>query len=242
MKRIVSKALICLGLFGLYACDDGRIYPETNTSAEGKTVVMEGVLEGFDSWSSNYHVSIAGFEEADDEYASVSKVITASDIKDGKALVELSGIKDNVKLVRFCILDRLRRQIVDFKEVDISNATEPVKMDVGTIDISMFNAIQQNFFNTTCANCHGASNRAAAGLFLTEGKSYQALVDVVSKKVEGKKLVETNNAANSVLHMVLNQQSVEGISMDHRDLVSEKNEETLLPLIDSWINNGAKER
>ena len=242
MKRIVSKALICLGLFGLYACDDGRIYPETNTSAEGKTVVMEGVLEGFDSWSSNYRVSIAGFEEADDEYASVSKVITASDIKDGKALVELSGIKDNVKLVRFCILDRLRRQIVDFKEVDISDATEPVKMDVGTIDISMFNAIQQNFFNTTCANCHGASNRAAAGLFLTEGKSYQALVDVVSKKVEGKKLVETNNAANSVLHMVLNQQSVEGISMDHRDLVSEKNEETLLPLSDSWINNGAKER
>ena len=204
---------------------------------------MEGVLEGFDSWSSNYRVSIAGFEQADDEYASVSKVITASDIQeDGKALVELSGIKDNVTLVRLCILDRLRRHIVGFKEVDISDATEPVKMDVGTIDISMFNTIQQSFFNTTCANCHGASNRAAAGLFLTEGKSYQALVDVDSKKVEGKKLVETNNAANSVLHMVLTQQSVEGISMAHRDLVSEKNEETLLPLIDSWINNGAKEQ
>ena len=226
MKRIVSNVLIGLALFGLCACDDGRIYPETSSSAEGKTVVMEGVLEGFDSWSSNYHVSIAGFEEADDEYASVSKVITASDIKDGKALVELSGIKDNVKLVRLCVLDRLRRHIVGFKEVEISDATEPVKMDVGTIDISMFNAIQQSFFNTT----------------LTDGKSYQALVDVDSKKVEDKKLVETNNANNSVLHMVLNQQAVEGISMAHRDLVSEKNEVTLLPLIDSWINNGAKEK
>ena len=224
MKRIVSRTLIGFSLFGLCACDDGRIYPETNSSAEGKTVIMEGVLEGFDSWSSNYRVSIAGFEQADDE------------------LVELSGIKDNVTLVRLCILDRLRRHIVGFKEVDISDATEPVKMDVGTIDISMFNTIQQSFFNTTCANCHGASNRAAAGLFLTEGKSHQALVDVDSKKVEGKKLVETNNAANSVLHMVLTQQSVEGISMAHRDLVSEKNEETLLPLIDSWINNGAKEQ
>ena len=235
--------LIGFSLLGLCACDDGRIYPDTSSSAEGKTVVLEGVLEGFDSWSSNYRVSIAGFEQADDEYASVSKVITASDIQeDGKALVELSGIKDNVTLVRLCILDRLRRHIVGFKEVDISEATEPVKMDVGTIDISMFNTIQQSFFNTTCANCHGASNRAAAGLFLTEGKSYQALVDVDSKKVEGKKLVETNNAANSVLHMVLTQQSVEGISMVHRDLVSEKNEETLLPLIDSWINNGAKEK
>jgi len=243
MKRIVSRMLIGFSLLGLCACDDGRIYPDTSSSAEGKTVVLEGVLEGFDSWSSNYRVSIAGFEQADDEYASVSKVITASDIQeDGKALVELSGIKDNVTLVRLCILDRLRRHIVGFKEVDISDATEPVKMDVGTIDISMFNTIQQSFFNTTCANCHGASNRAAAGLFLTEGKSYQALVDVDSKKVEGKKLVETNNAANSVLHMVLTQQSVEGISMVHRDLVSEKNEETLLPLIDSWINNGAKEK
>ena len=115
-------------------------------------------------------------------------------------------------------------------------------MDVGTINISMFNTIQQSFFNTTCANCHGASNRAAAGLFLTEGKSYQAMVDVNSKKVEGRKLVETNNATNSVLHMVLNQQEVAGISMAHRDLVSEKNEQTILPLIDSWINNGAKEK
>ena len=199
--------IIGLAFLGLCSCDDGRIYPESATSADGKTVVMEGELEGFDNWASNYRVSIAGFEQADDEYASVSKVITESDIKDGKA-----------------------------------DATETVKMDIGTLNISMFNTIQQNFFNTTCANCHGASNRAAAGLFLTEGKSYQALVDVNSKKVEGRKLVETNNAANSVLHMVLNQQEVAGISMAHRDLVSEKNEQTILPLIDSWINNGAKEK
>ena len=233
---ILWALTVCL----LSACDDGRIYPETAATAEGKTVVMEGVLNGLDNWSSNYRVSIAGFEDANDEYASVSKVITTSDIKDGKTTVELSGLKSEIKLVRLCILDRLRRHIVTFSEVDVSNATEPVKMDVGTVNISMFNAIQQNYFNTTCANCHGASNRAAAGLYLTEGKSYNALVGADSRKVEGKKLVEPNNAANSVLHMVLNQQSVDGISMDHYDLVSEKNKLTILPLIDSWINNGAK--
>ena len=242
MKKNVFLALLSLGVFLLCACDDGRIYPESATSAEGKTVVMEGVLEGLDNWASNYRVSIAGFEQADDEYASVSKVITTSDVKDGMVSVELSGIKSDVKFVRLCVLDRLRRHIVTFKEVDVSEATEPVKMELGTMNISMHNAIQQSFFNTTCANCHGASNRAAAGLYLTEGKSYQALVEVNSKKVEDKKLVETNNAANSVLHMVLNQQTVEGISMDHRDLVSEKSEQTILPLIDSWINNGAKEK
>lgn len=242
MKKYIFATLLGLVMLNVTSCDDGRIYPESATTAEGKTVVMEGVLNGLDSWTSNYRVSIAGFEDANDEYASVSKVITASDIKDGKATVELSALQSDIKIVRLCILDRLRRHIVTFKEVDVSNATETVKMEVGTVNISMFNAIQQNYFNTTCANCHGASNRAAAGLYLTEGKSYEALVDADSKKVEGLKLVEPNNAANSVLHMVLNQQSVEGISMDHRDLVSEKNELTILPLIDNWINNGAKER
>ena len=242
MKKQIFATLLAVTAMGLTACDDGRIYPETAASSEGKTVRLEGVLEGLENWTSAYRVSIAGFENADDDYASVSKVISASDVTDGKVSIELSGIKENVTLVRLCVLDRLRKHIVTFSEEDISKATDVVKMDVGVIDISMFNAIQQAFFNTTCANCHGASNRAAAGLYLTEGKSYEALVDVDSKKVEGKKLVETNNANNSVLHMVLTQPSVEGVSMAHRDLVSEKNDQTILPLIDSWINNGAKER
>ena len=242
MKKQIFATLLAVTAMGLTACDDGRIYPETAASSEGKTVRLEGVLEGLENWTSAYRVSIAGFENADDDYASVSKVISASDVTDGKVSIELSGIKENVTLVRLCVLDRLRKHIVTFSEEDISKATDVVKMDVGVIDISMFNAIQQAFFNTTCANCHGASNRAAAGLYLTEGKSYEALVDVDSKKVEGKKLVETNNANNSVLHMVLTQPSVEGVSMAHRDLVSEKNDQTILPLIDSWINNGAKEK
>lgn len=225
----------------LTACDDGRIYPETATLSEGKTVQLEGVLNGLDNWPGAYRVSIAGFEQADDEYAAVSKVITSSDVVDGKVSIQLSGIKENISLVRLCVLDRLRKHIVTFKEVDVSNAEGTVRMDVGTVDISMLNAIQQSYFNTTCANCHGASNRVAAGLYLTEGHSYKALVDVASKRVEGRLLVEPNNAAGSVLHMVLNQPSVEGIGMAHRDLVSEKNEMTILPLIDSWINNGAKE-
>jgi hypothetical protein len=105
----------------------------------------------------------------------------------------------------------------------------------------MLNAIQQAYFNTTCANCHGASNRAAAGLYLTQGRSYGALVDQPSARVPGIKMVEPGSAANSLLHIILHQEQVEGITMTHRDLVSEQNEQNILPLIDSWINNGAKE-
>lgn len=242
MKKYIFTTLLGLTILAATSCDDGKIYPETATLSEGKTVVLEGTLIGLEGWPGAYRVSIAGFEGADDDYADVSKVISSSDIVNGNVSVELSGIKDNITLVRLCILDRLRKHIVSFKEVDISKATETIKMEVGTVDVSMFNAIQLSYFSTTCANCHGASNRIAAGLNLTEGKSYSALVDIDSKKVEGKKLVEINNANNSVLHMVLNQESVDGIGMNHRDLVSEKNELTILPLIDSWINNGASEK
>jgi CxxC motif-containing protein (DUF1111 family) len=47
-------------------------------------------------------------------------------------------------------------------------------------------------------------------------------------------------AEKSLLHIILHQDNVEGISMTHRDLVSEKNEQSILPLIDKWIDNGAK--
>ena len=53
-------------------------------------------------------------------------------------------------------------------------------------------------------------------------------------------MVDPGHAENSLLHQILHEDVVEGISMTHRDLVSEKNEQSILPLIDSWINHGAK--
>ena len=154
----------------------------------------------------------------------------------------LSGISDDVTNVQLCVLDRLRRHVMTFQQIELEQTRDTIYMEVGTVNASMYNAIQQSFFNTTCANCHGASNRAAAGLYLTEGKSYDALVGQPSKKVPDINMVEPDDASNSLLHIVLHQERVEGISMTHRDLVSEKSDQSILPLIDSWINHGAKEK
>jgi mono/diheme cytochrome c family protein len=139
------------------------------------------------------------------------------------------------------VLDRLRRQVMSFRDMELEQTRDTVYMEAGEVDVSMLNAIQQAYFNTTCANCHGASNRAAAGLYLTQGRSYAALVGQPSTKVPGINMVEPGSAASSLLHRILHEEQVEGISMTHRDLVSEQNEQNILPLIDSWINNGAKE-
>ncbi|MBQ9678781.1 MAG: hypothetical protein IJV44_11665 [Prevotella sp.] len=237
MKRIIFASLSLLTLW-LTSCDDGLIYKEVAYDTVGRSAKLEGKITGIGNWAEGYTIAIAGFTE-DDDYASISKAIQVDN--EGNASVIMTNIPDEVTSVQLCVLDRLRRHVMTFYEADIEGIRDTIRMEVGTINASMFNAIQQSYLSTTCANCHGASNRTAAGLNLTEGNAYQAMVGVDSKKVEGKKIVDPNDAENSVLHMVLNQETVEGISMNHFDLVSEKNAQSILPLIDNWINNGAKE-
>ena len=237
MKRIIFATLSLLSIC-LTSCDDGLIYKEVAYNTVGRSAKLEGKITGLGNWAEGYTIAIAGFTE-DDEYASISKAVQTD--SEGNATVIMTNIPDEVTSVQLCVLDRLRRHVMTFYEADIEGVRDTIRMEVGTVNASMFNAIQQSYLTTTCANCHGASNRIAAGLNLTEGNAYQAMVGVDSKKVDGKKIVDPNDAENSVLHMVLNQESVEGISMNHFDLVSEKNAQSILPLIDSWINNGAQE-
>ncbi len=238
MKKYIFATLTALTAIALTACDDGRIYEKTVSYKEGRIVKLTGTLTGLANWPDDYSIALAGFDGTD-EYAVISKAISKN--ADGQVSIVLSGINDEVNTVRLCVLDRLRRQVMSFQDIELEQTRDTVYMDAGTIDVSMLNAIQQAYFNTTCANCHGASNRAAAGLYLTQGRSYGALVDQPSARVPGIKMVEPGSAANSLLHIILHQEQVEGITMTHRDLVSEQNEQNILPLIDSWINNGAKE-
>jgi len=238
MNKTTITALLILVTLCFASCDDGRIQEKEISYKQGRVVKMTGSLTGLENWPDEYSVAVAGFDGTDD-YAVISKAIPKD--ASGPTEVVLSGISSKVTYVQLCVLDRLRRHVMTFQEIQLPQTSDTIPLHVGTVDVSMLNAIQQSYFNTTCANCHGASNRAAAGLYLTEGKSHGAMVNVDSKKVKGKKLVEPYNASESVLNMVLSQETVEGISMAHYDLVSEKNKQSILPLIDSWINNGAKE-
>lgn len=239
MKKTTFALLIAISQLGLASCDDGTIYPESATSPTGKVVKLEGTLMGLENWASTYHIAIAGFVNAEDEYAELSKQISASDIQNGKTTVVLAGIKDEITEVRLCALDRLRRHIVTFAKINVTSATDTVRMSLGVQDIGMFNAIQQTLFNTTCANCHGAANQAAAGLYLTEGDSYAALVGQPSTKVEGENIVEPADAGKSVLYRALSSDITASWHYNHQ---SEVTSTDILLLINNWINNGAKKQ
>ena len=153
---------------------------------------------------------------------------------DGYSVV-VAGFSDESEYA----VNKLRKRVISFQSMDdLTAVDDTILMDVGTVNVGMYHGIQEKVFNTTCAHCHGGSSSAAANLYLTEGKSYEALVNRPSKKVDGMLLVKPGSAQESVLHTLLNTTISSTWGYDHsKEIVSSP----ILTLIDDWINNGAQE-
>lgn len=179
---------------------------------------------------------MAGFSD-ESEYAVVTKTIPA--VEDDEIQVTMTGVSDKVTTIELCVINKLRKRVISFQSMDdLTAVDDTILMDVGTVNVGMYHGIQEKVFNTTCAHCHGGSSSAAANLYLTEGKSYEALVNRPSKKVDGMLLVKPGSAQESVLHTLLNTTISSTWGYDHsKEIVSSP----ILTLIDDWINNGAQE-
>lgn len=219
------------------SCDDGLIYEKLpEISHEGFNVKLTGKIDGIDQWNDPYSVVLAGF--GDSRYAIVQKQIPIAE--EEEIQMTLSDISSEVKTIELCVTNKLRERIITFRTIemtDIEDARDTVLMDVGTVDAGIYTAIQQHIFNTTCAACHGGRETAAAGLYLTDGRSHDALVNQPSSRVENGTLVIPGDAENSVLHKVVNEGNAAHLSFSHENMIASS---ALLKLIDNWINDGAK--
>jgi len=232
MKKIVSLAvLLTAQLF--FSCDDGRIYEEmVAIPEEGRVVKLTGMLTGAENWSSGYNVVVAGFDDTK-EYAIITKTIPATECRE----VVLSGISDEVTHIELCVVNRLRKRILSYETFDCPVTADTIRLDAGTKDVGMYASLQSQLFNTTCANCHGASTYAAAGLYLTEGKSYDALINQPSVKATDKRLVTPGDADRSVLYQTLATNISAAWNYDHtKEVLSD----AWLDILEDWIDDGAK--
>lgn len=219
------------------SCDDGRIYDEPiQVEREGGTVRLTAQLSGQDHWASGYSIVLAGFSD-DSEYAKTAKGITSG--HDGTVDITLTGIPNEVNQIEICAINRLRKRIVSFYTYDYTEQEDTIRINAGAINASMYNSIQTNVFDRSCTSCHGGSTSAAAGLYLTSGRSYDALINVIADKSDsGMYFVTPCQSEESFLHLVLNTDITANWSMDHIDMVTSHD---LLQLIDDWIDNGANE-
>lgn len=228
---IFMSVFLCL-LFT--ACDDGRIYEENAVMPEeGRIVKLTGQMTGIGNWSSGYSIVMAGFDD-ESNYAIITKAIPATENQPIE--VVLAGINENVTHMELCVINRLRKRILTLRSFDCPVTSDTIRLEIGTLDAGMYSTIQAQLFNTTCANCHGASTHAAAGLYLTEGKSFEALVGQSSTKEEGRMLVQPGNADESVLYRTLATNISAEWNYDHtKEVLSDE----WLDVLEDWINNGA---
>lgn len=235
------KTILCLIFalaFGLLAtCDDGPVDETVAYGQEGRTVNFTATLTGLETWKGTLYVALAAFSDESD-YALTSRRITGSD---GIISLTLSGITEEATRVELCVLNNLRQRVATFATLEggaLQANTDAIPFDAGVLRVSMLEAVQASVFNTTCIGCHGAGNGAAAGLYLTAGKSLEALVNKPSKKVESGTLVKAGDAQGSVLHQVLTTSLSKGWHYDHTGEVIEARRRDL---IQTWINSGAEE-
>lgn len=233
--RYLSTTLLLAA--ALTACDEGDIYPDTATAdREGFSVRLTATVEGADSWSGSYRVALAAFAEAD-EYAVMVKNIDT----DTSAATDLtlSGLGPEVKSVELCVLDGLRRRVTTIASLDTDGAAPgtTLLLEADEADAGMLAAIQREVFSTTCANCHGASNHAAADLYLTEGRSRESLVGVASTLIDGAVRVVPGDAAQSVLYQAVATDVSTSWRYDHTVEITST---ATLDMIKTWIDGGAR--
>lgn len=241
MKKLLSAINILL-IFA--SCDSGDIEEQSYTITDkGHTVKLTAVLSGIDTWESKYSISLAGFSTGDN-YAQVVRSLPNTTPDGTRVEMILSNIGDNINTVELAITNRLRERIITLARVnleDYTNKKDTIYMDLGVTDVSKFGALQLGLFNMACIQCHGGNGGAgAAGLNLTEGRSFANLVNVSSTRKEGMMRVVGGNARESLLHQMMAEGGENMLHVNHTEILSNQFRENLnevRQLIDEWIEN-----
>lgn len=223
------------------SCDDGRI-PEKEiiVTEKGRVVKLTADLVGLDNWHSDYDVVLAGFTE-NSSYSAIAKDLSISVTDNGHVEMVMSGIGDNVRTLEVCVSNSIRERIATFYSMEAPATTDTIRMDIGTLNVSMYDAIQKNIFTDKCVQCHGAgSGKPAAGLHLTEDRSYADLYGYASTILPGVQRVNPGKSDESILYNILTTDMSAGWAIDHSQLMS--TDENLLTFVKNWIDNGAKEK
>lgn len=99
-------------------------------------------------------------------------------------------------------------------------------------ELTLMDAVQGRIFDSHCVQCHGGSNHAAAGLYLTAGASRDALIGQPSALIPGATLLSPGNHAESVLYRAVAGDVSTGWRYNHSTLLSEAD----LYLLATWID------
>lgn len=111
-------------------------------------------------------------------------------------------------------------------------ASESGNTDEAIEDLTLMDAIQRRVFSAHCIQCHGGSNHAAAGLYLTEELARQNLLDVTSEVDPTKKRVVVGNHEQSLLWQAVATDISRDWAYDHSQILTND----AVYLMATWID------
>lgn len=240
-KKITGIMLFASIVTAFTACDDGYVNETVAKKAStGYNVKVIGTFNGVDTWAGKYSVALACFDEGND-YSVSQKVIPAS-VEGGQDTIVLENVPSTVKTIELAVVNSLRKRIATVYSYTIpegQSARDTIMLEPGSVDLSMFAALNDGLFqNTTvnCAQCHSSSH-AAANLDMTSENAYNSLVGVTAHKNELFQRVKPGSSDDSYLYKVLTD-NAEEVHYSHAALMADH--QTMLSVLKAWIDGGAK--
>ena len=232
-KRFVSALLLTAATL-LTGCDEGKIYPE-ETTAHTMFARLDVTLKGKEAWPQKDLIVLAAF--GDDASIPVATTVIPEPTAVGSTASVSLGLTGDEKTLAVSIVTKgtTRQSVYNFYTYPISEFGEEITLPIKEIDLASFGRIQKQIFDAGCAACHGGSTTAAAGLYLTEGKSYDAIVErAASLSGEGKKIVCPGKPDESFIMDILQGDIVR---YNHSDIFASTPE--FITLMKTWISEGA---
>ncbi|MCR5313724.1 MAG: hypothetical protein K6E54_08835 [Bacteroidaceae bacterium] len=242
LKQLVL-VIICTCTLAVTSCDDGLIYEKKyTTTTTGYTALITGTFKGQTSWPSKYSVVVAGFNDNSD-YSIIQKTLAAKKNDSTEISMLLSNISDTTKTIEIAVVNSLRQRIATLFSYNISNdqnIDDTIRINVGELNVGMFQTINQNVFQgMNCSRCH-ASSTAAGHLDLTAANAYSSIVNVDAYKNNTYKRILPGNADSSFLYKVITTGD-ENVGYSHPALFTDSKYATFQTIIKNWIENGATE-
>lgn len=238
---VIFATALALNLVG---CDDGHVDdPVYHHTSDSYTVEITGVFKSIDTWNGTYAIAAACFDGTNN-YTLTQKVIPSS-AGDTEQSIRLSNVPTNAKTVEIAVVNTLRKRIATLYSYEIpedQRYSDIIELDVGTLNVGMFGAINQCVFQgsaTNCSRCHAAS-RPAANLDLSAEHAYNNLINVQATKDDALKRVMPGDATNSFLYKVI-AEGDEKVGYSHVGLFADDAYKPFIDIIKAWIDGGAKE-
>lgn len=246
IKTILKKAylcnMVCIALCAcptLSGCDDGDIRPAAGNNAGNRNFTVTARFCETDAWPEEYTLALAAYDHRENAVPLVKTIVSRPESDGTEKIIYLANVPAQARWIAVSLLKGSVRQY-DYYAADISGGETDIILTVEPIHLAGLSHIQKLVFDNNCSRCHGANGTPAAGLNLTEGKSFDNLVNRPASCATGGAIrVLPGDAGKSFLHRMLTDNETEAnrTGLNHTDMLDAAD---LAALVASWINHGAE--